>query len=92
MAMTNVSTRELLGDLREAAREARAYRETVRGFYEKHPNLHDDFPDKCVAVYRDTVLTANSFDDLFAEMDRRGLPRERTFTTFVTREPETLIF
>ena len=46
--MADVSTLELLGDLREAEREVRAYGDAIRRFDATHPDPHVDFPDKWV--------------------------------------------
>lgn len=85
------STRELIGDLREAASEARAFDRAIGDFFSRHPHLHEDYPDQWIAVHRDTVLTASDLDELLGELDRRGIPRERTLVRFVEREPQTLI-
>ena len=90
--MTAPSTREKPEELRERMREVRAYGDAIRNFYAEHPNLHDDFPDQWVAVYGETVLNSDDFDDLLAEMDRQGLPRGQTFVRFVGREPEIYVF
>ena len=85
------STRELIGDLRKAASEARAFDRAVRDFFALHPHLHEDYPDQWIAVHRDTVLAASNLDELLGEMDRHGIPRGRTLVRFVEREPQTLI-
>lgn len=90
-ADAGASTRELIGDLREAASEARAFDRAVGDFFARHPNLHEDYPDQWIAVHRDTVLAASDLDELLGELDRRGIPRERTLVRFVEREPQTLI-
>lgn len=86
-----VSTLELIGDLREAAREARDFDRAGGDFFARHPDLHEDYPDEWIAVHRDTVLAASDLDELLGELDRRGIPRERTLVRFVEREPRTLI-
>ncbi len=90
-ANAGASTLELIGDLREAASEARAFDRAVRDFVARHPNLHEDYPDQWISVHRDAVLAASGLDELLGELDRHGIPRARAHVRFVEREPQTLI-
>ena len=91
MADVEASTLELIGDPRAAAREARAFDRAIDDFLARHPNIHEDYPDQWIAVHRDAVLANADLDELLGEMDRRGIPRERTHVRFVEREPRALI-
>ena len=87
--MADVSTLELVGrPAGSRARGARYYGDAIRRFDATHPDPHMDFPDKWVGVYRDEVVTADTLDDLFEELERRAIPRIKTFVRFVDRDPD----
>ena len=90
--MAEPGTRELLGDLREAERAVRAYGDAIRRFDAAHPNPHVDFPDKWVGVYEDEVVTADTIDELFDELEHRAIPRIKTFVRFVDRDPDAFYY
>jgi hypothetical protein len=90
--MTGESTLELFGDLRKAEREVRAYGDAIRRFDATHPNPHMDFPDKWVGVYENEIVTADTLDELFEELERRAIPRIKTFVRFVDRDPDTFYY
>ena len=90
--MTRKRTLELLGDLREAERDVRAYGDAIRGFDAAHPNPHVDFPDKWVGVYGDEIVTAETLEGLFEELERRAIPRMKTFVRFVDRDPDAFYY
>lgn len=90
-ADAGASTLKLIGDLRAATREARAFDRAIDAFLARHPNIHEDYPDQWIAVHGDVVLANGDLGELLGELDRRGIPRERTHVRFVEREPRALI-
>ncbi len=90
--MTKPLTPELREELKEGARQVKAYGDAIRRFDAKYPDAHIHFPDKWVAIHNDDILTADTLDDVLAELDCRKIPRERTHVRFIDSDPDAFYY
>lgn len=83
--------RQLLGDPEHEATELERFRRVAKTLSEDHPRFIDEYPQKWVAVADGTVVTADTLDELLAEVDRRAIPRERLMVRFIDRDERVLV-
>ena len=78
---------------REAVREGiRWYGERCDLFDSRRDELTEKYPDQYVALAADdTVVASETLDEVFEELDRRGLEREPCVVEFLSSEPEVWI-
>ena len=95
--------REIIGQERERLLESlggeenvlegiRWYGERCELFDRRREELTEKYPDRYVALAADdTVVASETLDEVFEELDRRGLEREPCVVEFLSAEPDNLI-
>ena len=94
MVSANIKTqiKELIGDPKEIDRELEEFRRAAKTFSSDHPRLIDEYPKQWVAVYCGKVeASGRTFGSVMAQVDRKGLPRERVIVRFIDRSQRTMI-
>ena len=76
----------------EIAESLKAFSEAARVLSSNDPSLIDLYPDKWIAVSHDGVrASADTLDDLLAQVDKKLIPRSEVIVRLIEREPRTLI-
>lgn len=83
---------ESLGGEENIREGLRWYGERCELFDRRREELTAEYPDQYVALAADdTVVASETLDEVFAELDRRGLEREPCVIEFLSSEPELWI-
>jgi hypothetical protein len=92
-ALSREQALELLGkDPNQVARELADFSQTARVLSSDHPRLIDEHPDQWVALYQGRVETfGKTLEELIAELEKKGLPRNDVIVRYIDREEKTLI-
>jgi hypothetical protein len=81
-----------LGDPADVARELREFRRAARSLSDQYPQLVDRYPDQWVAIFNGKVRAhGQSFQDVMEQIEREGLPRERTVVRFMDKSDRAMI-
>ena len=83
---------ELLGDPSGVDRDLQAFRRSARVLSSRHPRLIDRYPKQWVAVHQGKVRAqGKTLRSLLAQVDKKGLPRERLIVRFIDKTQRTMI-
>ena len=84
--------RRLIGNPAQVAQELAKFRETTEILSSNQPRLIDEYAKQWVALYDHKVqANAGTLDELMAEVDSAGLPREHVIVRFVDKDVRTLV-
>ena len=82
---------ELIGDPDEVGRRLEEFSRSAHRSFSNHERFVAEYPDQWVAVHGDDEVAADALEDLYAKMEKRGMPRRETCVRFVTSEERILI-
>ena len=83
---------EQLGDPADVDRELREFRQSARSLSKQHGQLADRYTGQWVAFFdRKVRARGRSFQEVIEQIDREGLPRERTLVRFIDKDERTMI-
>jgi hypothetical protein len=83
--------RRMVGDPKLVAGDLRRFEKAAAVFSSDHPRLIEQYPQQWVAVYDGEMLAARSIEDLYHELEERGIAREHAIIRFVDRTERVLI-
>lgn len=94
--MTKLTKADFLSALgappEQVDREIREFADAARLLSSDHPRLIDEHPLQWVGVYQGRVAaTGKTLKSLVTQLDRDGVPKERTIIRFIDKEQRTLI-
>ena len=83
---------KLLGDPRSVDRDLQVFRRSARVLSSRDPRLIDRYAKQWVAVYQGKVCAqGKTLRSLLAQVDKKGLPRERLIVRFIDKTQRTMI-
>lgn len=83
---------DLIGDPRKVEKELAGFRQTTKLLSADRPRLIDKYLKQWVALYDNEVkASAPSLDELLAEVDKQGLPRQQVIIRYIDRELRTMV-
>ena len=81
-----------LGPLDELRSGLAEFRRNARAFSSKRPQLIEQYRDQWVAALGGEVVAhADSFPEVLAAIDERGIPRTSVLVRFIAENPRTMI-
>ena len=83
---------EMIGDPKRVDAELQEFRKDVKALSSCNAMLIDKYTKRWIAFYRGKVQAdARSLNEILAEVDRLGLPRESVIVRYIDRNTRTMI-
>jgi hypothetical protein len=90
--MVSMDIAKIIGDPRQVDRELAQFRRTSKLLSADRPRLVDLYAQRWVALYDGTVrAVADTVEEVLAEVEKEGIPKEHVIVRFVDKELRTMI-